>query len=64
MSDTLYIPFAARICISRRFPVFFCDPSSLELESLLSDNSIGCRIKELAHVASVCRYYSLDAMVR
>ncbi|MBP3762866.1 MAG: class I SAM-dependent methyltransferase [Bacteroidales bacterium] len=64
VADTLYIPLTARIYVSKRFPDFFHDSKSLELESALPDDSIGRRTNEYAHLASVCRYYNLDAMLR
>lgn len=64
VADTLYIPLTARIYVSKRFPDFFCDRKSLELESALPDDSIERRTNEYGHMASVCRYYNLDAMVR
>ena len=51
VADTLYIPLTARIYVSRRFPDFFCDRKSLELESALPGDSIGRRANEYAHLA-------------
>ena len=51
VADTLYIPLTARIFVSKRFPDFFCDRKSLELESALPGDSIGRRANEYAHLA-------------
>ena len=40
VADTLYIPLAARIYVSRRFSEYFRDPKSLELESTIPANSL------------------------
>ena len=36
VADTLYIPLAARVYVSKRFPEYFFDPKSLELEAAIS----------------------------
>lgn len=64
VADTLYIPLTARIYVSKRFPDFFYDPKSLELETALPDDSIARNANEYGHMASVCRYWNLDGMVR
>ena len=64
VADTLYIPLTARIYVSRRFPEFFYDPKSLELEGAIPGDSIQKGSNEYSMVASVSRYQNLDQMVR
>ena len=40
VADTLYIPLAARVYVSKRFPEYFYDPKSLELESAIPGDGI------------------------
>ena len=40
VADTLYIPLAARVYVSKRFPEYFFDPKSLELEAAIPGDSI------------------------
>lgn len=39
-TDTLYIPLTARVYMSKRFPEYFFDPKSLELEGSIPGESI------------------------
>ena len=40
VADTLYIPLAARVYVSKNFPEYFFDPKSLELEPAIPGESI------------------------
>ena len=64
LADTMFIPLTARIYISKRFPEYFYDAKALELESELPDDNIEKHSSEYTMIASVARYYNLDAMVR
>lgn len=64
VSDTLYIPLAARVYVSRRFPDYFFDPKSLELERAIPGTSIQQGSNEYTMIASVARYHNLDQMAR
>jgi len=62
VANTLFVPLVARINISKRFPEYFYDPKALELEPMLPvDASKGS--SEYSNMASVARYYNMDAMV-
>ncbi len=63
VADTLYIPLAARIYVSKRFPEYFFDPKSLELESAIPGDSIQEGSNEYTMIASAARYHNLDQMV-
>ena len=64
VADTLYIPLTARIYVSKRFPEFFFDPKSLELEDAIPGDSIQKGSNEYTMIASAARYHNLDQMVR
>jgi O-methyltransferase involved in polyketide biosynthesis len=64
VSETLFIPLAARIFVSKKFPEYFFDEKALSLEKYIPDNSIQKRSSEYSFMASVARYYNLDSMVR
>ena len=64
VDDTLYIPLTARIYVSKRFPDYFYDEKSLELESMLPDTSIAENSSEYTMLASVARYYNFDEMIQ
>lgn len=40
VEDTLFIPLAARVLISEKYPKYFLDEKSLELENLKQVKSI------------------------
>ena len=52
VADTLYIPLAARVYVSKRFPEFFFDPKSLELEAAIPGNSIQKGSSEYTMIAA------------
>ena len=64
VADTLYIPLTARIYVSKRFPEYFYDPKSLELESAIPGESIQAGSNEYTMIASAARYHNLDEMAR
>jgi O-methyltransferase involved in polyketide biosynthesis len=64
VSDTLFIPLAARIFVSKKFPEYFFDEKALSLEKYIPDNSIQKKSSEYSLMASVARYYNLDLMVK
>ncbi len=64
VADTLYIPLAARVYVSKRFPEYFFDPKSLELEAAIPGKSIQTGSNEYTMIASAARYHNLDEMAR
>lgn len=64
VADTLYIPLVARVYVSKRFPEYFCDPKSLELEGSIPGDSIQKGSNEYSMIASVARYHNLDQIAR
>ena len=62
VADTLYIPLTARIYVSKRFPEYFFDPKSLELEPAIPGDSIQKGSNEYTMIASCARYHNLDQM--
>ncbi len=64
VEDTLYIPLAARVEASRRFPYFFTDEKSLECESLPQIKEVNSKSNEYSMLASVSRYYVMDNMIK
>lgn len=64
VADTLYIPLTARIYVSKRFPEYFYDPKSLELEHAIPGDSIQRGSNEYTMIASASRYHNLDQIAR
>ncbi|MDR2027816.1 MAG: class I SAM-dependent methyltransferase [Prevotellaceae bacterium] len=64
VSDTLFIPLAARIFVSKKFPEYFFDEKALLLEKYIPDDSIQKRSSEYSLMASAARYRNLDSTVR
>jgi O-methyltransferase involved in polyketide biosynthesis len=64
VSDTLFIPLAARIFVSKNFPDYFFDERALSLEKYIPDDNIQKKSSEYSLMASVARYYNPDLMVR
>jgi O-methyltransferase involved in polyketide biosynthesis len=60
----LFIPLAARIFASKKFPEYFFDEKALSLEKHIPDDSIQRKSSEYSLMASVARYYNLDSMTR
>jgi O-methyltransferase involved in polyketide biosynthesis len=64
VSDTLFIPLAARIFVSKKFPEYFFDEKALSLEKYIPGDTIQKKSSEYPLMASAARYYNLDSMVR
>ncbi len=64
VEDTLFIPLAARVLASNRFPNFFYDEKSLEFKSLPQVLAVNEKSSEYTMLASVSRYYCVDNMVK
>ncbi|MDR2177005.1 MAG: class I SAM-dependent methyltransferase [Treponema sp.] len=64
VSNTLFIPLAARVFASKKFPEYFYDEKSLALEQYIPGDSIQKKSSEYSFMASVARYYNLDNMVK
>ena len=64
VADTLFIPLAARIYASRRFPAYFYDETALRLEDQIPDETLQQKSGEYEQMASVARYHNLDEMTR
>ncbi|HHX37635.1 MAG TPA: class I SAM-dependent methyltransferase, partial [Clostridiaceae bacterium] len=62
VEDTLFIPLAARVAVSRRFPTYFYDAKALELANLEQISWINKRSSEYAMMSSVSRYYNMDRL--
>lgn len=64
VEDTLFLPLAARVKASKRFPSYFYDKKSLELENEEHVLSINKKSSEYSMIASISRFYNFDKMVR
>jgi O-methyltransferase involved in polyketide biosynthesis len=62
--NTLFIPLAARIFASKKFPEYFYDEKSLAMEKYIPDDTIQKKSSEYAFMASVARYYNMDRMAK
>lgn len=62
VANTLFVPLAARIAISKEFPEYFYDPKALELEQFLPEGA-GKGASQYTNMASVSRYYNMDKQV-
>ena len=63
VEDTLYIPLAARIYASEKFPKFFYDEKALLLEDNNSLKTIAENTFEYFNMASVCRQQTIDKKI-
>ena len=61
--DTLYIPLAARIYSTERFPDYFRDDEALKLKGIIPPG-VTEGSSEYTYLASVARYYNTDSMER
>ncbi len=61
--DTLYIPLAARIYSTERFPDYFRDDAALKLKNRIPEG-VARGSSEYTFLASAARYYNTDAMER
>jgi O-methyltransferase involved in polyketide biosynthesis len=64
VADTLFIPLEARIFVSKKFPEYFYDEKALSLAAHIPPASIREKSSEYSFMASVARYYNMDAMTR
>jgi O-methyltransferase involved in polyketide biosynthesis len=64
VSDTLFIPLAARVFVSKKFPEYFFDEKALSLEKYIPAGNIQIKSSEYSFMASAARYYNLDFMAR
>ncbi|MDD4291077.1 MAG: class I SAM-dependent methyltransferase [Clostridia bacterium] len=60
VADTLFIPLAARVAASTKFPEYFCDKKSLELADIDAVKRINAKSNEYTMLASISRYYCID----
>lgn len=63
VDDTLFIPLAARVLGTTRFPQYFCDKKSLELQDLPQVTAVNENSSEYTMLASVARYKEMDKIV-
>ncbi len=61
--DTLYLPLAARIYSTERFPDYFSDDAAMRLKDRIPE-CVSKGSSEYTYLASVARYYNTDAMER
>ncbi|MBP3815264.1 MAG: class I SAM-dependent methyltransferase [Firmicutes bacterium] len=64
VADTLYLPLAARIYVSKRFPDYFYDEMALSLEKDMPYEEIVAKSSEYFEMAGACRFYNTDEMLR
>lgn len=64
VEDTLFIPLAARVTVSERFPDYFYDAKALELKDLEPVRRIREKSSEYSVMASAARYYNTDRWIR
>lgn len=64
VEDTLYIPLAARIFVSEKFPNFFYDEKALSLKEHMPLGSITKNSSEYFYMASVCRQKTIDDKIK
>jgi O-methyltransferase involved in polyketide biosynthesis len=62
VSNTLFIPLAARVFASKKFPEYFYDERSLAREKSMPGDGIQKKSSEYSFMASVARYYNMDNM--
>ncbi|MBR2811682.1 MAG: class I SAM-dependent methyltransferase [Solobacterium sp.] len=62
VANTLFVPLAARIAVSKEFPGYFEDQKALELELLLPDDAAK-GASQYSNMASAARYFNMDLMV-
>jgi O-methyltransferase involved in polyketide biosynthesis len=64
VANTLFIPLAARVFASKKFPEYFYDEKSLSLEKYIPGDTIQKKSSEYSFMASVARYYNMDNMAK
>ncbi|MGI5976769.1 MAG: class I SAM-dependent methyltransferase [Candidatus Limivicinus sp.] len=60
VQDTLFIPLAARVAVSRRFPEYFYDGTALKFQNLEQVRAITAKSSEYSFIASAARYCNMD----
>jgi O-methyltransferase involved in polyketide biosynthesis len=63
VANTLFVPLAARIAVSKQFPEYFYDEKALDLDPIIP-NDLRQGISEYSNMASASRYYQMDKMVK
>lgn len=63
VSNTLFLPLAARIFVSKKFPEYFFDEKSLVLENKFPYEVIEKASSEYFMIASAARYYNMDKKI-
>ena len=63
VQETLFIPLAARVAVSQRFPEYFYDERALEFKELEQVKKINAKSSEYSSIASAARYYNMDRFV-
>ncbi|MDR2100694.1 MAG: class I SAM-dependent methyltransferase, partial [Campylobacteraceae bacterium] len=64
VANTLFIPLAARVFASKKFPEYFYDEKSLSMEKYIPNDNIRKKSSEYSFMASAARYYNMDNMVK
>lgn len=64
IEDTLFIPLAARIYVSEKFPNFFYDEKAISLKKYMTINNSEEKSTEYFHMANVCRQYVIDKKIK
>jgi O-methyltransferase involved in polyketide biosynthesis len=64
VANTLFIPLAARVFASKKFPEYFYDEKSLFMEKYIPNRDIQKKSSEYSYMASVARYHNMDNMVK
>jgi O-methyltransferase involved in polyketide biosynthesis len=64
VSNTLFIPLAARVFASKKFPEYFYDEKSLSMEKYIPGDTIQKKSSDYSFMASAARYYNMDNMAR
>lgn len=64
VADTLYIPLASRIYVSKHFPEYFYDKKALSLEQYIPGDMIQKNSSEYECMASAARQHVMDGIVR
>lgn len=62
VENTLFVPLAARIAVSKQFPEYFYDERALALDSNIP-MELRQGTSEYSNMASASRYYQMDKMV-
>ena len=62
VANTLFVPLAARIAVTKEFPGYFADQKALELEPFLTDDAAK-GASQYSNMASAARYFNMDRMV-